>query len=118
MNASTFNRYSLTCPICQHAGSFQPGEIVCGLYTCPHCQSRFVISWSGHYVRDPLSLSQPFSERVIRQQSRPLARVARDLGIVRVAVIATTLALGLGWMYCEYQKSLDRASRPSVEQLR
>lgn len=118
MNASTSNRYSLTCPICQHSGSFQPGEIACGLYTCPHCQSRFVISWSGHYVRDPLSLSQPFPERTIRQQSQPLARVARDLGIARIVVLATTLVLGLGWMYSEYEKSIDRSSPSSVEQIR
>jgi hypothetical protein len=92
MNAHTFDSHSVTCPVCNRTGTTHPREVFGGLYTCPYCQARLVVSWSGHYVRDPFTLKQLGVGRLIRRQSRPVARMLRDVGFRRrpslVAVIA------------------------------
>jgi hypothetical protein len=126
MNAHTFDGNTVNCPICHRNSSGKPGELWGGLYTCPYCQARLVISWSGHYVRDPFSLNQmargwvapsyrfadfrlgnliglPDRERQhklrflaestsLRRQSRPLARILRDVGLTKRPVIFLVLA--------------------------
>lgn len=79
-----------------------------GLYTCPYCQERLVISWSGHYVRDPFTLKQLAVGRMLRRQSRPLARVLRDVGLGKrsslMGVLASAVVVGItvaaieGWI--------------------
>jgi hypothetical protein len=118
MNAQTSDRNSLTCPFCQHSGKLQPGQMACGLYTCPNCQAHFVISWSGHYVRDPLSLHQPAAGHVLRRQSSPIARIIRDFGIARVAILASAAIVGLTWLVVEYQHFSNTSPRPQVENVR
>jgi hypothetical protein len=70
-----------------------------GLLTCPHCRSRFVVSVSGHYVRDPFAANRKrVNGKTIRRQSRPLARMMRDTGISKhsplIAIATSLLALG------------------------
>jgi hypothetical protein len=81
MNAHIFESHSVICPVCNRSGQSNPGEIFGGLYTCPHCQARLVISWSGHYVRDPFTFKQLSVARLLRRQSSPVARILRDVGI-------------------------------------
>lgn len=81
MNAHIFESHSVLCPVCNRSGQRNPGEILGGLYTCPHCQARLVISWSGHYVRDPFTFKQLSVARLLRRQSSPVARILRDVGI-------------------------------------
>ncbi len=113
MNAHTFDGNTVNCPICHRNSSTKPGEIWGGLYTCPYCQARLVISWSGHYVRDPFSLNQmglgsfiglPDRDRkskslrflagpsALRRQSRPLARILRDVGLTGRPAMLLVLA--------------------------
>jgi len=54
------------------------GRAGSGLYTCPYCEQRFVVSQSGHYVRDPVPLKRRPNSQMLRRQSRPLARMRRD----------------------------------------
>lgn len=98
MNAYTFNSDSF-CPICQRTVGMKPFKMVGGLLTCPHCRERLVVSWSGHYVRDPFTLRQVATERMLRRQSRPLARFWRDAGLGQrlsiAAIVSGAMLLGL-----------------------
>ncbi|AFY81850.1 hypothetical protein Oscil6304_2216 [Oscillatoria acuminata PCC 6304] len=99
MNAHIFESHSVLCPVCNRSGHRNPGEILGGLYTCPHCQARLVISWSGHYVRDPFTFKQLSMSRLLRRQSSPVARILRDVGIKKRpsfwAVLAGLVVAGL-----------------------
>lgn len=79
MNIPTFKSNYVTCPICNRSSSLPSTEMLNGLFTCPHCRSHLVISWSGHYVRDPFTIKQVSTGQMLRRQSRPLARLRRDL---------------------------------------
>jgi hypothetical protein len=75
--------------------------LVMGLFTCPHCGSRLVVSWSGHYVRDPFTLQQIAVGQMLRRQSHPVARIIRDFVLAKRSAIAFLVAsavcLGLTW---------------------
>ena len=79
MNTPTFKSHYVTCPICNRSSALPPAEMFNGLFTCPHCHSHLVISWSGHYVRDPFAIKHLSMGQSLRRQSRPLARLRRDL---------------------------------------
>lgn len=126
MNAHTFDGNTINCPICHRNSSSKLGEIWGGLYTCPYCQARLVISWSGHYVRDPFSLNQmalgsfmglPAQDSKsksirflaapasLRRQSRPLARILRDVGLTRrpAMLLVLTGAAIAGMTFANFQ---------------
>jgi hypothetical protein len=86
--------------------------MVSGLFTCPHCHSHLVISWSGHFVRDPFSLKQLSVGKMLRQQSRPLARIQRDFGIGKPLSLIALLgsAVVLGFAIAAGEQSLPRQS--------
>ncbi|OCQ99691.1 hypothetical protein BCD67_14865 [Oscillatoriales cyanobacterium USR001] len=88
MNAPTYHSHSLTCPICHHSSSVGPVGMFSGLFICPNCHSHLVISRSGHYVRDPFAIKQLTVGRMLRRQSRPLARIRRDLGFKHLSLLA------------------------------
>ncbi len=88
MNAPTSKSNYVTCPICNRSTAAEPVEMFNGLFTCPYCHSHLVISWSGHYVRDPLCLQQLNIGQMLRRQSRPLARLRRDLSSQYLPIIA------------------------------
>ena len=88
MNAPTSHSHYVTCPICNRSSVAQPELIFNGLFTCPYCHSHLVISWSGHYVRDPFALDQLDIGQMLRRQSRPLARLRRDLTRQYLPIIA------------------------------
>ncbi len=97
MNAPTSNSNYVICPICNRSSIAQPVEMFNGLFTCPYCHSHLVISWSGHYVRDPLAIQQLDMGQMLRRQSRPLARLRRDLTrqyLPIFAVIGSAIFLG------------------------
>ncbi|MGE5658791.1 MAG: hypothetical protein ACM37W_19515 [Actinomycetota bacterium] len=98
MNAPTFNSHSVTCPICNRSSAVPTVGMFSGLFTCPHCHSHLVISWSGHYVRDPFTLKHLTVGRMLRRQSRPLARIRRDFGIAKhlsaIAILSSAVFLG------------------------
>lgn len=97
MNTHTFGNHSVTCPICQRTGSLKPVKIGNGLFTCPSCQERLVVTWSGHYVRDPFNGKQVMLAHLLRRQSRPWARMLRDFGSLgRPAAILVGSVILLG----------------------
>jgi hypothetical protein len=67
-----------------------------------------VISWSGHFVRDPFSLKQLAVGKMLRRESRPLARIQRDLGIGKHLGLLAILgsAVFLGFAIVATEKSL------------
>jgi hypothetical protein len=97
MNTHTFGNHSVTCPICQPTGRLKLVKISNGLFTCPSCQERLVVTWSGHYVRDPFNGKQVMLVQLLRRQSRPWARILRDFGsLVRPAAL---VAIGSAILY-------------------
>lgn len=91
MDAHTFDTPSFTCPICNQTQAVKPRKLFTGLLTCQHCRERLVVSWSGHYVRDPFTLKQFATRRRLRLESHPLARVRRDLWLAGQPVLLTVL---------------------------
>ncbi|MEC4816703.1 MAG: hypothetical protein SAK29_26065 [Scytonema sp. PMC 1069.18] len=92
MNTHTFDNHYVTCPICQKNATPKPVKTCIGLFTCPYCQERLVVSQSGHYVRDPFTYKQqiPVSSS-LRRQSRPLARILRDFVFLKYPFLALIL---------------------------
>lgn len=99
MNAHTFDGHSVACPICYRSKGIKLSNAGGGLYMCPYCHERFVISQSGHYVRDPQPNLKPrASGQMLRRQSRPLARMRRDFRIAKplslIAIVGSAIFLG------------------------
>ncbi|MCL1471513.1 hypothetical protein [Argonema antarcticum] len=99
MNAHTFDGHSVTCPICHRSKGMRLGNTGNGLYMCPYCQERFVVTESGHYVRDPQPNKKLRADGLmLRRQSRPLARMRRDFRIVKpislIAIVGSAIFLG------------------------
>ncbi|MBW4542637.1 MAG: hypothetical protein KME43_26435 [Myxacorys chilensis ATA2-1-KO14] len=98
MNVYSFDHYSVPCPICHRTSGVQSVKLMRGLLTCPHCRSRFVVSVSGHYVRDPFAKKRLVNEKKLRRQSRPLARILRDSGVSRhsrfIGILTSLLIMG------------------------
>jgi len=120
MNTHTFDHHSVTCPICQRAGNLKQIKKCNGLFTCPHCQERLVVSWSGHYVRDPHSSKQVEMTHLLRRQSRPWARILRDFSFIKrtaaIAAIGSAILLGISVVTLETLKSGQESnSEPSKE---
>ncbi len=102
MNIDTFDNNYVTCPICQRNNTTKPVKTYLGLFTCPYCHERLVVCKSGHYVRDPFTWKKIFIASALRSQSRPLARIIRDLVLLQrpfivlamgCAVLLTTIAV-------------------------
>lgn len=99
MNAPTFDAHSSACPICHQPLPLQPDQSLTGLLVCKRCQQRLVISWSGHYVRDPFRRRYADIERSLRRESHPFNRILRDLHLNRpsflLIVLSSLLLLGV-----------------------
>jgi len=99
MNAPTFDTHPSVCPICHHANVVKSRKLFKGLLVCDHCRERLVVSWSGHYVRDPFRLRHRTLERSLRRESHPFYRILRDLKLthfnVWVALLAGTVCIGI-----------------------
>lgn len=115
MNADTFNTYSPICPVCHRAGAAQPPKLIAGLLTCQSCRERLVVSWSGHYVRDPFT-RQLTTERMLRRESHPIARLYRDLKSTSrpfvVAIVGTAVLLGTA--LCVLQATSSSVQAPTT----
>ncbi|MBP0001250.1 MAG: hypothetical protein J7641_20045 [Cyanobacteria bacterium SID2] len=95
MSAPTFDTHSITCPICHHTDKVRAGKLFNGLYTCPSCQTRLVVCWSGHYVRDPFSLGRLDFAQILRRQSRPVSRMLRDVSPLKWMAALGVVAVGI-----------------------
>lgn len=83
MNTHTFGNHYTTCPICQRSSNLKLVKMCNGLFTCNSCQEKLVVTWSGHYVRDPFSGKQVLVAQLLRRQSTPWARIIRDLAAIK-----------------------------------
>lgn len=99
MNAHTFDGHSVTCPICHRSKGMRLGNTGSGLYMCPSCQERFVVSQSGHYVRDPQPSKKRNDGQLLRRQSRPLARMRRDFGLAKPISLLVILGSAILFSY-------------------
>jgi hypothetical protein len=115
MSAHTFDSHSVICPICNRSRPMSLGNTGTGLYICPYCQQRFVVSQSGHYVRDPMQIKQQAYGQMLRRQSRPLARMRRDFRFGKPVALIALLgsAIFLGWSLVTPD---DKPNQPSPVQ--
>lgn len=95
MNIHTFDNNYVTCPICHKSSRTKPVKTYIGLFTCPYCQEKLVVSQSGHYVRDPFTWKTMMISAALRRQSRPLARIYRDLVLLKRPLFAFGIGLGI-----------------------
>ena len=113
MNTHTSGNHSVTCPICQRTDKLKHLKVCNGLFTCPQCQERLVVSWSGHYVRDPHNFKQEALTHLLRRQSRPWARIVRDFGFLKrpsvLVAVGSAILLGVSVISLE---SLSRQQNP------
>ncbi|MGQ9870742.1 hypothetical protein [Leptodesmis sp.] len=113
MNAPSFNTHSSSCPICHRPGITPPHQVLTGLLTCHHCRARLVVSWSGHYVRDPFTLKHLTAERTLRRSSHPLSRILRDIRFTRLSLVLTlfagTLLMGMSGLFSNKLTSLPNS---------
>jgi len=122
MNTHTFGNHSVTCPICQRSGKLKQKELSNGLFTCPNCQERLVVSWSGNYVRDPHHYKQINTTlpHLLRRESRPLVRMLRDFSFLKrtaaIAAIGSAILLGVGIVTID-QLTPDAKTPQSSEQV-
>jgi hypothetical protein len=91
MSAYTFDSPASSCPICRRTSAVKLNTVVRGLLTCKYCQERLVITWSGHYVRDPFN-RQLSAARMLRRESHPIARMLRDFGVAKHASLFAALS--------------------------
>lgn len=115
MSAHTFDSSSLVCPVCHHHYDAQPHRLLNGFLTCPHCRQKLVVSWSGHYVRDPFANRKRTSTRQIRRASQPLARIRRDFWLTRhplMLVLVSASILFAGFTLWPKHSLSDSSSWP------
>ncbi|BAZ03733.1 hypothetical protein [Calothrix sp. NIES-3974] len=117
MNTHIFDNHYLTCPLCHHHIDSEKVKTCVGLFSCPYCQEKFVISKSGHYVRDPFVFKQVALATTLRRQSHPLARIIRDLLFMQRPVVAFLLgtAVLLGTLTLTQQRT-NQDFQPSSNQ--
>lgn len=116
MSAPLSNTHSITCPICHHTDTIRAGKLLNGLYTCPSCQTRLVVCWSGHYVRDPLSLQNLNVGQVLRRKSRPLSRLLRDVGALPWVATVGAIAIGITLLALPVQQENRDRVEPQIIQ--
>ena len=94
--AFSSHRSRVTCPVCHHTQGAQVGSRVSGLVKCYHCQACLIISWSGHYVRDPLISAQVVSlDRFRRQRLAPRGQSrSRKFNHSAVVIFLSSVILG------------------------
>lgn len=118
MNAPTFDAQHPICPICHRPTLIRSPKLLTGLLTCQQCRERLVVSWSGHYVRDPFNIKPLSTERMLRRESHPFYRILRDLGITRfhvmLMILAGTLAFGVFSGLFEKASPDNPATPPAV----
>jgi hypothetical protein len=93
MNTHTFGNHYTTCPICQRSTNVKLVKMCKGLFTCNSCQEKLVVTWSGHYVRDPFSGRQVLVAQLLRRQSNPWARIIRDLAAIKRPFVRVALGI-------------------------
>jgi hypothetical protein len=86
---------SAICPLCANAANPVMGRQN-GHLICPYCQSRFVLSTHGQFVRDPFRCEPTISIQQLRRQSRPLARLIRDAQTPLRTIVGGVAVLTIG----------------------
>ena len=58
-----------------------------------------MVTWSGHYVRDPFNGKQVMLTQLLRRQSRTWPRILRDFGLVKrpsvIIAVASAILFGV-----------------------
>ncbi|MGD1903846.1 MAG: hypothetical protein ACFB9N_16585 [Geitlerinemataceae cyanobacterium] len=122
MGTPAFDTHAIVCPTCSRPSHNIPNEQIEGLYTCPNCKTRIVVSWSGHFVCDPV---RPRNDlvRALRRRGQPIARfVCNNIGVAPLvglfgAIAVGGLVLASGFGQVPERPSGDRTERSATTEL-
>jgi hypothetical protein len=116
MRAYTFNTPSPACPVCHPVRSHRSHKTITGLLTCQYCRERLVVSWSGHYVRDPFISRHRQAESLLRRKSHPIARIWRNLNqpcsLLLFAALGSAICIGVASLLLPNASELTPESKP------
>lgn len=118
MNTHTFDNHYVTCPLCHRNANPEKVKTCIGLFSCPYCQERFVVSASGHYVRDPFAFKQMVLATTLRRQSHPVSRIIRDFIFVKrplVAFVVGSLVMATTFILMQQNTHLGQQQLPRQE---
>ncbi len=117
---NNIDNHYLTCPICQNSGKSQLIKTGSGLFTCPYCQERLVVSHSGHYVRDPFAWKQTIFYESLRTQSKPNTKIFRKNFLFKrsFASLILVVAMMMGVIFVIQQRvsNDDSPAIPKIDQ--
>jgi hypothetical protein len=120
MGTPAFDTHAIVCPHCARPSRHVPDEPLNGLYTCPNCKTRLVVSWSGHFVRDPATSHYYGLTRGLRRTGQPIKRAIREIGIMPIvgligAIAIGGLALANGFGQIPSEPDSERPTRSNTE---
>ncbi|MDJ0799411.1 MAG: hypothetical protein QNJ51_21770 [Calothrix sp. MO_167.B12] len=106
---NNINNHYLTCPICQNSGKPKLIKTGSGLFTCPYCQERLVVSHSGHYVRDPFAWKQTIFYESLRRQNKSSTSILKDSPLFKRTLLSLVLVVAMltGMIFATQQRRGD-----------
>ena len=105
---NNINNHYLTCPICQNSGKPRLIKSGSGLFTCPYCQERLVVSHSGHYVRDPFVWKQIIFCESSCSQGRKSSKTLRNSPLLKRSLVSLILVISVvtGMIFANQHRSV------------
>ena len=94
MGTSAFDTHAIVCPHCAQPSRIHSEEPFNGLYTCPNCKTRLVVSWSGHFVRDPATTQRRAFRLALGRRHQALTHTIQELGVIPIVGLLSAIALG------------------------
>ncbi len=75
-----------------------------------------MVSWSGHYVRDPFISRHRQAESLLRRKSHPIARIWRNLNqpcsLLLFAALGSAICIGVASLLLPNASELTPESKP------
>ncbi|WP_088241229.1 hypothetical protein [Calothrix rhizosoleniae] len=115
---NNIDNHYLTCPICQNNGKSQLIKSGSGLFTCPYCQERLVVSHSGHYVRDPLAWKQTIFYESLRTHNRPNNKIFSKSVLFKRSLVSLILLVAMitGMIFVT-QQQVSNKETPAIPKI-
>ena len=107
---NNINNHYLTCPICQNNGEPRLIKSGSGLFTCPYCQERLVVSRSGHYVKDPFVWKQIIFCESSCNQRRRSSKTFRNSPLLKRSLVSLILIVSIlaGMIFATQHRSVKK----------
>jgi hypothetical protein len=112
MSVPAIHPYASACPLCGQGNGLSIGRLQ-GRLVCPYCNSSLVVSETGQFVRDPFGRRRPLlSIQQLRRQSRPIARMFRDVQPTMRVLLGTVALLMVAGAFLQFVESSGNWVQP------